>query len=434
VTSDAAVTATGLGKSYRIAGSAAPTTLTEVVANRIRHPLQPRRETFWALRDIDFEVSQGDVLGIIGPNGAGKSTLLKILSRVTEPTTGEVRLRGRVGSLLEVGTGFHQELTGRENIYLNGSIIGMKRREIARRFDEIVEFAGVERFLDVQVKRYSSGMSVRLAFAVAAHLEPEVLIIDEVLAVGDAEFQSKCLGKMGEVAAIEDRTVLFVSHNLAAVESLCTRCLHIEAGRIVYDGQPADAIAHYLASRNAEAGDLPGQFDLRERATPAPAGEPVIQRVSLVSEGLPTDTVRAGKDLSISIDLLGYRNIPKHVVGISLMTLFDQKLTTFATFLNPGSVPEPREERETITFTIPHLPLAPGRFKLNVGVWNGRDNVFADSVDPAAEFTVVPSDVYGSGTAFRAQDGSMYLPFNWGLAPTQSSAAASSAPPPGSAR
>jgi lipopolysaccharide transport system ATP-binding protein len=421
MTAKLAVTASGLGKSYRIVGAAPPTILAELVLDRLRHPLtNRRRETFWALRDVDFEVAQGEVVGIIGPNGAGKSTLLKILSRVTEPTAGEVRLWGRVGSLLEVGTGFHQELTGRENIYLNGSIIGMKRREVAQRFDEIVEFAGVEKFLDVQVKRYSSGMSVRLAFAVAAHLEPEVLIIDEVLAVGDAEFQSKCLGKMGEVAAIDDRTVLFVSHNLAAVESLCTRCLHIESGRVVFDGEPSAAIAHYLSSRNAEAGDLPGQFDHRTRVTPSPSGQPIIQRVSLESEGLVTDTIRAGKDLKITVDLKGYRHVPRHIVGITLMTLFDQKLTTFASFLKSGAMPLERRELETITFDIPELPLAPGRFKLNVGIWNGVDNVFADSVDPAAEFNVVPTDVYGSGTAFRPEDGSMYLPFDWELSPTES--------------
>src|ERR1700693_4989791 len=204
-------------------------------------------EEFWALKDVSFEVQEGEVLGIIGRNGAGKSTLLKILSRITEPTSGRITLRGRVASLLEVGTGFHPELTGRENIYLNGAILGMNRAEIRKKFDEIVAFAEVDRFLDTPVKRYSSGMYVRLAFAVAAHLEPEILIVDEVLAVGDAEFQKKCLGKMNEVSN-GGRTVLFVSHNMAAVENLCQRGIVLERGRAVFDGSSKDAVHHYLTS------------------------------------------------------------------------------------------------------------------------------------------------------------------------------------------
>src|SRR5689334_10972101 len=213
-------------------------------------------EEFWALKDVSFEVQQGEVLGIIGRNGAGKSTLLKILSRITEPTDGRVTLRGRVASLLEVGTGFHAELTGRENIYLNGAILGMTRAEIRRKFDEIVAFAGVEKFLDTPVKRYSSGMYVRLAFAVAAHLEPEILVVDEVLAVGDAQFQKKCLGKMEE-AGSSGRTVLFVSHNLLAVQRLCPRSLLLDGGRIVADGESSQVIQTYLDTK-AFADNAPG--------------------------------------------------------------------------------------------------------------------------------------------------------------------------------
>ena len=204
-------------------------------------------EEFWALKDVSFEVKHGEVLGIIGRNGAGKSTLLKILSRITEPTEGRVLLRGRVASLLEVGTGFHPELTGRENIYLNGAILGMRRAEIRRKFDEIVAFAQVEKFLDTPVKRYSSGMYVRLAFAVAAHLEPEILVVDEVLAVGDAEFQRKCLGKMEEVSRREGRTVLVVSHNMGVVTSLCTRALWLDQGSLRDHGTPEAVVGHYLA-------------------------------------------------------------------------------------------------------------------------------------------------------------------------------------------
>jgi lipopolysaccharide transport system ATP-binding protein len=203
-------------------------------------------EEFWALKNVSFEVKQGEILGIIGRNGAGKSTLLKILSRITDPTEGRVRLQGRVGSLLEVGTGFHPELTGRENIYLNGAILGMTRREIARKFDEIVAFAEVEKFLDTPVKRYSSGMYVRLAFAVAAHLEPEVLIVDEVLAVGDAEFQTKCLGKMDDVSHREGRTVLLVSHNLSVINKLCQKAIWLDRGGIRRSGNPGDLVKAYL--------------------------------------------------------------------------------------------------------------------------------------------------------------------------------------------
>jgi ABC-type polysaccharide/polyol phosphate transport system ATPase subunit len=211
-------------------------------------------EEFWALQDVSFEVRRGEVIGIIGKNGAGKSTLLKILSRITEPTTGRVRLRGRVASLLEVGTGFHPELTGRENIFLNGAILGMTRREIRKKFDEIVAFAEVEKFLDTPVKHYSSGMYVRLAFAVAAHLEPEILIIDEVLAVGDNEFQKKCLGKMQDVASREGRTVLFVSHNLAAISEMTTRAVLLNAGQIEFEGGPAPVISKYLSHGSRRSG------------------------------------------------------------------------------------------------------------------------------------------------------------------------------------
>jgi lipopolysaccharide transport system ATP-binding protein len=210
-------------------------------------------EEYWALKDVSFEVKRGEVLGIIGRNGAGKSTLLKILSRITEPTQGRVILRGRVASLLEVGTGFHPELTGRENIFLNGAILGMTRVEIMRKFDEIVAFAEVEEFLDTPVKRYSSGMYVRLAFAVAAHLEPEILVVDEVLAVGDAEFQKKCLGKMDEVSRREGRTVLLVSHNLAAVAGLTHRALVLDSGRVIADGPTQDAMSIYLAKGGRSA-------------------------------------------------------------------------------------------------------------------------------------------------------------------------------------
>ena len=248
-----AIAVHGVSKRYYIGHRARPTTLAERVVQAVRHPFaREDREALWALKNCSFDVARGDLVGIIGRNGAGKSTLLKLLSRITEPTEGEILMYGRVGALLEVGTGFHPELTGRENVYLNGTILGMRRREIAARFDEIVAFAEVERFLDTPVKHYSSGMYVRLAFAVAAHLDPEILIVDEVLAVGDSEFQRKCLGKMEEVAHT-GRTVLFVSHNMQAVSTLTKRTLVLDRGACVFDGATSDGIAHYRAMQAAHA-------------------------------------------------------------------------------------------------------------------------------------------------------------------------------------
>ncbi|MEA2436599.1 MAG: lipopolysaccharide transport system ATP-binding protein, partial [Thermoleophilaceae bacterium] len=248
--SDIAVTAQGVSKRYELGQlHGGYNLLSEAIADRFRRGARrergPRREEFWALRDIGFEVARGETFGIVGHNGAGKSTLLKILSRVTPPTSGEIVLRGRVGALLEVGTGFHGELTGRENVYLNGAILGMKRDEIERKFDEIVEFAEVEQFIDTPVKRYSSGMYLRLAFSVAAHLEPEILIVDEVLSVGDLAFQEKCVNRMESVAG-EGRTVLFVSHNLTAVRKLCPRSMLLSGGQKVMEGDTVDVINNYV--------------------------------------------------------------------------------------------------------------------------------------------------------------------------------------------
>jgi lipopolysaccharide transport system ATP-binding protein len=283
--SDIAVQARGVSKSYRIAHEQRATTLGESVVRRLKNPIaKVEKETFWALRDVDFDIRQGDVVGIIGRNGAGKSTLLKILSRITAPTTGEIRIKGRVGSLLEVGTGFHPELTGRENIYLNGSILGMSRKEIEARFDEIVDFSGVEQFLDTPVKRFSSGMYVRLAFAVAAHLDPEVMIVDEVLAVGDAEFQKKCLGKLKDVAN-SGRTILFVSHNMQTVSQLCTKTLFLRSGHLEFVGDTEQAIAKYVevqdelpTSENADTRPGSGEYrivSVRMKKRTWNSGEPI---------------------------------------------------------------------------------------------------------------------------------------------------------------
>jgi len=269
---------------------------------RMRHPLSPNRESIdleelWALKDINFEVQQGERVGIIGANGAGKSTLLKVLSRITEPTTGKVRIKGRVSSLLEVGTGFHPELTGRENIFLNGAILGMTRQEVKRKFDEIIAFAELEKFLDTPVKRYSSGMYVRLAFAVAAHLEPEILIVDEVLAVGDASFQKKCLGKMENVAG-EGRTILFVSHNMQAVKQLCRIGIVLKNGSIAYNGMATKAVEEYLHNDGAST----SQSNLSQIIASLPT-DPVFkfENITITQKGHPVDIVENGKPLEIAI-------------------------------------------------------------------------------------------------------------------------------------
>ena len=298
-----AIQAHELSKSYRLGEmQAAYGTLRESLshaAKRLtrREHVSAANEEIWALRDVTFEVPQGQVLGVIGRNGAGKSTLLKVLTRITTPTSGHVEIRGRVGSLLEVGTGFHPELTGRENIYLNGTILGMKRKEIDRRFDAIVEFSGIERFIDTPVKRYSSGMYVRLAFSVAAHLEPEIMLVDEVLAVGDAEFQRRCLGRMEEFGS-EGRTVLFVSHMLSSIAQLCDRALQINGGMIVQDGPPAEVIANYL--HQTHSAGVERTWDSVDEAP----GDDLVRIVGvrvLPHEGMPLGIVDVRSPVGIEI-------------------------------------------------------------------------------------------------------------------------------------
>lgn len=315
-----AIRVSGLGKRYRIGRAERCEELRQALGGALRRWLRPggAEADFWALREANFSVEPGEVLGVIGCNGAGKSTLLKLLSRITPPTTGEVRLRGRLASLLEVGTGFHPDFTGRENIYLNGAILGMTKREIDAKFDEIVAFSEVERFLDTPVKRYSSGMYVRLAFAVAAHLEPEILLVDEVLAVGDAQFQKKCLGKMGSVAG-GGRTVLFVSHNMTAVENLCSRAILLDRGELVADGAPAEVIGRYL-SRNVSPltervwreGELPGAEEIRLRRV-AVRREDGAQSPPCINSPLRLEldysVERPGIPLTLSVALFNEMNV-----------------------------------------------------------------------------------------------------------------------------
>ena len=323
--SDIVIKAEDLGKKYKIGAviNRSPTLRDSIVdmfrwpGRALRGELQSNKDEIWALQDVSFEVQRGQVLGVIGRNGAGKSTLLKILSRITEPSVGYARITGRVGSLLEVGTGFNQELTGRENIFLNGAILGMKRREITRKFDEIIAFSGVEKFIDTPVKRYSSGMYLRLAFSVAAHLEPEILVVDEVLAVGDAEFQRKCLGKMSDVAQ-EGRTVLFVSHNMSAVMRLTDEAIVLDKGKMVYRAPTQEAVEFYMSSGFSQTSERRWQ----ESEIPASAHpfRPIAMRV-IDPRGVSPDTVRSIEPLTIELEYEIDEPIQGLRVGIYLLTI-----------------------------------------------------------------------------------------------------------------
>jgi lipopolysaccharide transport system ATP-binding protein len=371
-----AVRVEGLGKRYEI--NKAPTdahygyrSLREDLMDLVRKPIarwtgraRAQRSDFWALQDVSFELPAGEVLAILGRNGAGKSTLMKILSRITRPTTGRAELHGRVGSLLEVGTGFHPELTGRENIFLNGAVLGMTRREIARKFDEIVAFAEVEQFLDTPVKRYSSGMYVRLAFAVAAHLEPEILIVDEVLAVGDAEFQRKCLNKMKH-EALQGRTVLFVSHNMTTVRTLCRKALLLSQGRVIQHGPAEEVIVEYLRTS-----DLLSSVPLADRTDRRGAGRFRFEKIAFLDESqCERGFAITGEDLYIRLHLKTPEDALELTVPLDVAIRFrdyqGQMITTAATFFT-GESPSRLGSTRTLVCRIPRLPLLSGHYRVDL--------------------------------------------------------------------
>ena len=401
---DVVIRAENLGKRYWIGGAARQDSLRDTLASLATAPLrraaglargegsaaETGRQELWALRDAGFEVRRGESLAIIGRNGAGKSTLLKILSRITEPTEGFCDLTGRVASLLEVGTGFHPDLTGQENIYLNGAILGMTRREVRRRFGEIAEFAGVEKFLRTAVKHYSSGMYTRLAFAVAAHLESEILIVDEVLAVGDAEFQRRCLDRMDDITH-GGRTVLFVSHNLAAVESLCRSCLLLEGGRIVERGEPAAVVRRYLRADADPDGD---GWLTPERPR---SGDGRIRFVGCWAEdeGQPLSVVPLGTGFDLVLEWTherGRLRRPQFVVDLATAT--GQKLTRLST-LDTGTAVADIDGPGRIRVRVHDLSLMPGRYLLTLHV-RDREGV-VDHLENTVPLEIGARDLYGSG-------------------------------------
>ena len=389
---DIAIEVEGLGKRFDIGDDQAGyMLLTESIAQRVKSlGRRPSRKEFWALRDINFEVERGKTLGVIGHNGAGKSTLLKILSRITPPTEGRAHLRGRVGALLEVGTGFHPELTGRENIFLNGAILNMKRREIISRFDEIVEFADIGPFIDTPVKHYSSGMQLRLAFSVAAHLEPEILIVDEVLSVGDLAFQRKCLGRM-EAASREGRTVVFISHNLPSVASLCDDAILLSKGRIVGRGSPDEVVRTYVEEARTDI-----QQGIRDRETRHGDGSVRFTDLHFERDGKEVDSCITGEDCVI---VLGYeksdgRPLRGANFWLSVLTLDEAPLIYLSSEMAGADFQElpPRGE---IRCHLPRCPLPADQYALHVGVEVSHE--VADWVQHALEFTVAGGNFYGTG-------------------------------------
>ena len=364
-------------------------------------------EYVWALKDINFKVEQGDVVGIIGKNGAGKSTLLKLLSRVTGPTTGVIRAHGRIGSLLEVGTGFHGEMTGRENIFMNGAILGMTRHEIQAKLDEIIDFSGCERYIDTPVKRYSSGMTVRLGFAVAAFLDPEILVVDEVLAVGDAEFQKKAIGKMKDVSQGEGRTVLFVSHNMTSVKNLCNHGVLLENGMVRMIGDVEEVVNEYIHEEPIDLG-----YNLTNYEEFEGNGELRVGRIDIRSEGEPNGMVFNNKPVRFKIEILNpkRRNGFLEIAG-ALKTLNNEYILYYGSKLKSLVFQVPSVEKFYVTVDFAQLPLSPQKYSM--GVELKLNNEFVYEVSKAAYFDVVDNDFYNNGVLWNK--GLMFIDQDWKL-------------------
>jgi lipopolysaccharide transport system ATP-binding protein len=404
--SEVAISVQGLSKRFRIgAKESSADSLLQSIAHSLSAPFRNYKNlkkltrfdkedetVFWALKDINFEVKRGEVLGIIGHNGAGKSTLLKILSRITEPTSGEIQLNGRVSSLLEVGTGFHPDLTGRENVFMNGTILGMTKKEIDRKFDEIVEFSGVEQYIDTPVKFYSSGMKIRLGFAVAAHLEPEILIVDEVLSVGDIGFQRKCLGKMNEVAG-SGRTVLFVSHNMAAVENLCTEGMLLDHGKSIFLGSVHDVVRQYISIFRPQ--DNKAFFTQATKRS----GSGIAQFKSFWFENKESrrvELVKSGETILLNFRIESKKELQHVDIGFSIHREEDDQLLFILYSSYTGKFFELKEGENDLTCTINSLPLPEGRFLVKVQLMT-QGEVLDAPLAGGGYMEVVEGDFYGTG-------------------------------------
>jgi lipopolysaccharide transport system ATP-binding protein len=411
-----------LGKAYRIGLKEQQSeTLTGAIKLWLQKPLQNFKaiqqlkgvvetandnNVFWANKNIHFSVQQGEVLGIIGKNGAGKSTLLKLLSRITKPTTGKIEIQGKVASLLEVGTGFNPELTGRENVYLNGTILGLTKKEIDERFAEIVDFSGVEQFLETPVKRYSSGMKVRLAFAIAANLDPEILIIDEVLAVGDAEFQQKCLGKLQSVANKQGRTVLFVSHDMAAIKNLCTRAILLEKGSIVFEGNPTEVVDYYL--KNAKTNEQQQHITINKRSG---SGKFIVNNMQLLNANMePLVFVESGMNLNIKIDYQCLEKGVNPVVNIKIKNSLQQEIVNLLSRVSYNGILK-LQPNGSIICNIPKLPLMQGNYDVDIMLKYDFD--LTDSIEDVMSIQVEKGDFYGTGKIVESMRDGILVEHNW---------------------
>ena len=417
--SDTVIRVENLGKKYIIGHQQQEryTSLRDVITNKVKslgsllNPQakneNPAFEEFWALKDVSFEIKQGDRVGIIGRNGAGKSTLLKILSRITEPTKGSIKIKGRVASLLEVGTGFHPELTGRENIFLNGAILGMGKEEIKRKFDEIVAFAEVEKFLDTPVKRYSSGMYVRLAFAVAAHLEPEILIVDEVLAVGDAAFQKKCLGKMEDVGK-EGRTVLFVSHNMAAIQNLCQRVVWLNQGQLIIDNQTQIVINDYLKTATNFS-----KISLADRKDRQGDGKVRFTSVQFENEEGTVHSFYSGQKAKIILFFENNtnQNLKNFNIALGIDNQMGERITHLSTEIRGTNLDNVNYDVNYVTIELDKLPFTAGRYSFTI--FSTVNGVIADWIQNAGFFEVESGDFYGTGKIPETTHGSFLMDYQF---------------------
>jgi lipopolysaccharide transport system ATP-binding protein len=425
-----AIQARGLSKRYSLQSIAAQVeyrTLSEQIANCVSYPwrwlTQPKRTAenpgwFWALQDVDFDVQHGEVIGIIGRNGNGKSTLLKILSKITAPTRGYADMQGRVCSLLEVGTGFHPELTGSENIFLNGSILGMTRREIQNKYDAIVAFSEVEQFLNTPVKRYSSGMRVRLAFSVAAHMDPDILIIDEVLAVGDLAFQQKCLKRMSEFAST-GRTILFVSHNMPAVESICKRTLLISQGQIVEDGETHAIVAKFVRSMTQQQLDLgSAEISLQDHTQRNRGSENILKRLRILdASGTPSCAIPLGSPCCIEIAFQSSTFKQGLAFSVTIHSDSGQRIGILHSRIQSRVVTQ-GEQRGVVRCQLDELPLLPGVYSLDIAV--GTWDQVLDSIDQVAQISVLPTDYYQTGELPSTRHGVVVLQAHWTCIPAES--------------